>query len=120
MKAFVISIPGHEDSQLHANNCIQSVIDTQSWLDIEKFDAITPDTMWDVDWKWPHTKKATCPTTGMRLKAYKTYDMTKRIAAAGSHYALWKLCADTNRTIMILEHDAIFTRQFKPFEFACC
>ena len=29
MKAFVISIPGHEDSQLHADKCIQSVEDTK-------------------------------------------------------------------------------------------
>ena len=76
MKAFVISIPGHQDSQLHADNCIQSVEDTNSELDIEKFTAIVPETMWQVDWKWPYTKKKVCPTTGMTLKAYKTYDMS--------------------------------------------
>ena len=81
MQAFVIAIPGHEDSQLHADRCIQSIIDTKSWIDVQKFDAITPENMWEVDWKWPYTKKKTCPTTGMTLKAYKTYDMTKRIAA---------------------------------------
>ena len=117
MKAFVISIPGHEDSQLHADKCIQSVEDTNSELDIEKFTAIVPETMWQVDWKWPYTKKKVCPTTGMTLKAYKTYDMTKRIAAAGSHYKLWQKSVELNETIMILEHDAIFYRQFKPFEF---
>ena len=116
MKAFVISIPGHQDSQIHADTCIQSVKDTNSELDIEKFTAIVPETMWQVDWKWPYTKKKVCPTTGMTLKAYKTYDMSKRIAAAGSHYKLWQKSVELNETIMILEHDAIFTRQFKPFE----
>ena len=73
--------------------------------------------MWQVDWKWPYTKKKVCPTTGMTLKAYKTYDMSKRIAAAGSHYKLWQKSVELNETIMILEHDAIFTKQFKPFKF---
>lgn len=117
MRAFIISIPGHKDSQTHADNCIKSIINTYSELDVEKFDAITPDNMWDVEWKWPYTKKKTCPTTGMILKAYKTYDMTKRIAAAGSHYRLWEKCVELDQSIMILEHDAIFTRQFIPFEF---
>ena len=117
MNAYVITIPGHKDSQAHADVCIKSIIDTQSEIDVQKFDAITPDNMWEVDWKWPYTKKKTCPTTGMTLKAYKTYDMTKRIAAAGSHYALWQKCVELDAPIMILEHDAIFTKQFIPFEF---
>ena len=117
MKAFVIAIPDHNDSQLHADKCIQSVKDTNSELDIEKFTAIVPETMWQVDWCWPHTKKKQCPNTGMILKAYKTYDMTKRIAAAGSHYRLWEKCVELNEPIIVLEHDAIFTRQFALFEF---
>lgn len=117
MRAFVISIPGHDDSQKHADKCIQSIIDTHSEIDVEKFNAVTPETMWEVDWKWPYRKKLTCPTTGLTLKAYKTYDMTKRIAAAGSHYKLWEKCVAENNPIMILEHDAIFTKQFIPFNF---
>ena len=117
MRAYIISIPGHEDSQKHADKCIQSIIDTYSEIDVEKFDAIVPENMWEVNWKWPYRKKIKCPTTGMTLKAYKTYDMTKRIAAAGSHFKLWQKCVEENNPIMILEHDAIFTRQFIPFEF---
>jgi len=117
MRAFVIAIPNHEDSQLHADRCIQSVTDTGSLLDIEKFTAIVPETMWEVNWKWPYTKKSKCPVTEITLKPYQTYDMTKRIAAAGSHYRLWEKSVELNEAIMILEHDAIFTRQFAPFEF---
>ena len=39
---------------------------------------------------------------------YKTVDNKKRIAAAQSHYRLWKQCVHMNEPIMILEHDAIF------------
>lgn len=117
MNAYIITIKDHADSNVHADRCIKSIVDTKSELDVQKFDAITPDNMWEVEWKWPYSKKKTCPTTGMTLKAYKTYDMSKRIAAAGSHYALWKKSVELDQTIMILEHDAIFTRQFVPFSF---
>ncbi len=118
MKAYIITIDDHDDSQSHADRCIQSITDTNSQIEVEKFTAITPNTMWKINWKWPYNKKSVCPTTGMILKAYKTYDMSKRIAAAGSHYKLWEKSVELNETIMILEHDAIFTRQFKPFEFS--
>ena len=47
------------------------------------------------------------------LTPYKTYDNNKRIAAAQSHYKLWKHCVGINEPIMILEHDAIFTHKFE-------
>ena len=61
MRAYIISIPGHEDSQKHADKCIQSIIDTYSEIDVEKFDAIVPENMWEVNWKWPYRKKIKCP-----------------------------------------------------------
>ena len=39
------------------------------------------------------------------------------IATFFSHYNLWWNCVMLNEPILILEHDAIFTRQFKPFKF---
>ena len=90
MQAFVIYIQNHEDSEKHSDRCVQSIIDTESHLDVEKFPAITPENM----------------------SAYKTYDNNKRIAAAQSPYMLWRKCVTLNQPIMILEHDAIFTRKF--------
>ena len=68
--------------------------------------------MWKVNYTWPLRKKVTCPKTGLLLSAYKTYDNNKRIAAAQSHYMLWRKCVTLDRPIMILEHDAIFTKRF--------
>ena len=45
MQAFVIYIQNHEDSEKHSDRCVQSIIDTESHLDIEKFPAITPENM---------------------------------------------------------------------------
>ena len=112
MEAYVIYIQGHEDSEKFSDRCVQSIIDTESDLTVEKFPAITPSNMWKINYTWPLRKKSTCPKTGLRLSAYKTYDNDKRIAAAQSHYMLWRKCATLNRPILILEHDAIFIKKF--------
>lgn len=116
MKAFIITLQTSE-SQLYSKGCIESIIETNSKIDFSIFDAVTPDTLSHVHWSWPISKKKTCPYTGMTLKAYKNADINKRIACAQSHYKLWEKCVALNESIMILEHDALFIRQFIPFEF---
>ena len=112
MEAYVIYIEGHEDSEKFSDRCVQSIIDTESDLDIIKFPAITPDNMWKVNYTWPLRKKRLCEKTNLLLSAYKTYDNNKRIAAAQSHYMLWRKCLTLNKPILILEHDAIFIKKF--------
>ncbi len=112
MNAYIIYIQGHEDSEKFSDRCVRSIIDTESDLTVEKFPAITPENMWQVNYTWPLRKKIKCPKTGLILSAYKTYDNNKRIAAAQSHYMLWRKCVTENKPIMILEHDAIFTKKF--------
>ena len=46
MEAYVIYIEGHEDSEKFSDRCVQSIIDTESDLTVEKFPAITPSNMW--------------------------------------------------------------------------
>ena len=119
MNAYIIYIQGHEDSEKFSDRCLRSIIDTESDLTVEKFPAITPENMWKVNYTWPLRKKIKCPKTGLLLSAYKTYDNNKRIAAAQSHYMLWRKCVTENKPIMILEHDAIFTKKFES-TFAYC
>ena len=38
--------------------------------------------------------------------------ITNASVAAQSHYMLWRKCVTENKPIMILEHDAIFTKKF--------
>lgn len=116
MKAFIITL-NNDSSKQYTQTCIDSITTTESILDVEIFDASTPDTLFDVNWTWPVTKKKTCPYTGMILKAYKNANIKKRIACAQSHYRLWQRCVELNETICILEHDAIFVRKFESFEF---
>ena len=52
--------------------------------------------------------------TGLKKSAYRTANPKNRIACALSHYTLWKASADLQVPILILEHDAIFTKKLDP------
>ena len=54
--------------------------------------------------------------TGMNLKPYRTNSIDKIFSCTVSHAKLWLKCVKLEEEIMILEHDAIFTRKFEPFE----
>ena len=116
MKAFIITIIKNSTSLNHAENCLKSIKDTNSELDAQIYLATTPDTLFDVEWTWPLQNIINCNKTNLRLIPYKTVDNKKRIAAAQSHYRLWKKCVNLNEPICILEHDAIFTNKFTPIE----
>lgn len=116
MKAFIITI-SNETSRSHANKCIESIVETKSLLDVEIFNAVTPESLFPVHWSWPTTNKKICSRTQLTLKPYKNADLNKRIACAQSHYLLWEKCRELNEPIVILEHDALFVRQFIPFDF---
>lgn len=128
MKAFVITIDGNEVSNTMADRCIKSIADTKSDLDVEKFAATTPETIsegmkevWDekVYWTWPKTKEQESVDVRTRLfkKYYPAKDQMRVIACAVSHARLWKKCVELNEAIMVLEHDAHFTRNFDPETF---
>ena len=112
MKAFIITIIKNRNSLDYAENCLQSIKDTGSDLDARIFNATVPETLFDVNWTWPLDSKKVCAKSNLFLKPYKTVDNRKRIAAAQSHYRLWKESINLNEPIMILEHDAIFKRKF--------
>ena len=112
MKAFIITLMNDAWSLSYAERCLQSIQDTESEIQATLFDATTPQTIFPVVWSWPTGKKITCSKTNLFLKPYKTYDINKRIAAAQSHFRLWQMCVSLNESIMILEHDALFTNTF--------
>jgi hypothetical protein len=113
MKAYIITIYTNKDSFVSASKCLHSIKETDSDLEAQFYNATTPENLFDISWTWPTDKKIKCAKTNLLLKPYKTYDNKKRIAAAQSHYKLWKHCVDIDEPIMILEHDAIFIRKFE-------
>ena len=50
--------------------------------------------------------------TGLRLTHYETKNIKSRIACMVSHMRCWQTAIDTDETIVVLEHDALFKRKF--------
>ena len=128
MKAYIISMLNDHDSTVATRRLLRSIESTESNIDAMSFNAVTPETMDNninrlFGSQMPYAKiQYTYPKTeaenrldilsGLKLSAYPTKDLRKRISCFLSHYSLWRLCFQMKEPIMILEHDAIFLRKF--------
>ena len=114
MKAYVITLEGHAYSEA----CAQRCIDSAGGIEVKRFKAVTADEAQDAlsfcDLRWMWRDSGTCSHTGLKFHRYGGGDA--RIACALSHYFLWHKCAEDG-PLLILEHDAVFVREFEPFEF---
>jgi GR25 family glycosyltransferase involved in LPS biosynthesis len=118
LKAYCITLAGHEYSQAVAERCIRSAADVGG-IHVERFRAVSAaeaDSVLRVHglrWTWMDQER--CPTTGLRHHRYA--GGAARIGCALSHYLLWQRCVDEDEPILVLEHDAVFIRRFEPFDF---
>lgn len=116
MKAYAIVIENHQVSEKAFQKLKQS-----TEMDILRFDAITPDNLdqlmdiFKLKWNYPWDKPILDIATGLIKSPYTVRsDKAKKskIACAVSHYVLWEMVVVLNEPILILEHDAVFTRRF--------
>lgn len=118
MKGFVITLKDHSYSEQSANRCIESGkkhgIAVEKWHGIDKHNAEQKLNEEKLEWTWANnnTSKRKCPHTGLIQTPYTTNDLRNRIGCFMSHFYLWKHCVELNEPILILEHDAVFIRQF--------
>lgn len=117
MKAYVITIEGNEISETASRHCIESSWKVKNEFSIERFDAITPQDAQAImthkymtKWNYPWEGAVTDFATGLVKRAYPTRNRDARIACALSHLTLWEKCFDEREPILVLEHDAIFTK----------
>ena len=115
MIAYSIVIKDNETSETGFNNLVESSKKVGNDFEIEKFKAVTPPDVKEVlqahklQWNYPWEGTVTDFSSGLTKRAYETRSPKARVACALSHYRLWNLCANTNKSILILEHDAVFT-----------
>ena len=126
MKSFIITMSNNADSLRLTKVCKESILTTNSVLDVKHFEAIQPPQLYKhnvdifdgdfVPWKFPEkdTENHLDFATGLFLKAYPTADIKRVMACSLSHMTLWKWSVDNNETIVVLEHDAFFQRTFNP------
>jgi GR25 family glycosyltransferase involved in LPS biosynthesis len=98
MKAYVITIMDMERSVEIAQRCVDSA--NQFGINVEMFKAITPN---DDVYKIAREKNINLSGFDERYSRKEN-----AIACFLSHYSLWNESIETNESILILEHDAIF------------
>jgi GR25 family glycosyltransferase involved in LPS biosynthesis len=113
MKAFVITMMNDRYSLASAKKTIQTAEQMSEDLDIEMFRAVTPDKIKDTTYSYP-VEGETSTYEGMTLVGYKARDVGKKIACSLSHMNLWNKCVQLDEPMLILEHDAVFIRKFRP------
>ena len=112
MKAFVITLFNDKYSVQSAENTIKTARQMNDDLHIEMVRAVTPKQIGDYTYSYPLMGE-TKTYEGMTLTGYATTETDKKIACSLSHMHLWEKCVEMDESIMILEHDAVFTRKFK-------
>jgi GR25 family glycosyltransferase involved in LPS biosynthesis len=129
IKGYIITLDTNQESIEATHKCIGSIRNTKSEIDPSVFVATVPRQikrhleeidMGDIVWTYPLTKEedGLDIKTGLYLRHYPTKKISNRTACMVSHMRLWHKCATGKKPIVILEHDAIFTRKFvfEPLE----
>ena len=124
LEAYCIRIQDNPTSIKGFDKLVQTSLNVGNEFSINIFNAITPDNKQQeqVFWTWPWIGEEMCLRSGLLKKAYPTVDPNKRIACFYSHYNLWKMSIEKNKSILVLEHDAMFVSKLdlsilsKPFD----
>lgn len=125
--AYIIRIDNNGTQTESAAKCLASIRKTDSQVDPIFFGATVPDTIdkhlktefkyYDsTKWKWSWPTDPSQNILDLKTGLYKFYyeaaDQQKKLACTLSHMRLWDKCVTDNKPILILEADALFTRQF--------
>lgn len=113
-------------STVAARKCIDSIRNTDSKIQPLMMQATTPETLdkhlsefglTKNDWTYPKipNKRVIDIKTGLTITGYNAKDLNKVIACTASHLRVWSYCYMTDLPVVVLEHDALFTRKFDPF-----
>jgi GR25 family glycosyltransferase involved in LPS biosynthesis len=110
---------GHSVSEAGYKALVESSKAVKNDFTIERFDAILSDNVdahmekEGLKWTWPDSGTTINQKLNMRFHAYGG-PPKRRHACAMSHFYLWKKCVEESEPILILEHDAIFTKKLDP------
>jgi len=130
MKAFIITMKDNSESVALSNRCVESIKNSNTLLDVYISNGVVPETLSEtlhsyfrnssipnIYYTYPKTPDENRHDikSGLKLSAYQTVDLDKRVSCLMSHYVLWHYAIKNNETIMILEHDACFYP--KKFDF---
>lgn len=122
LKAFCIILRGHEYSERVGCRCIATAARVGG-LRVEIFPAVgelEAEALMKargLRWTWTTGGVRYCPKTQLRQHPYPGR-LGPRLGCAMSHMLLWELCADRGEPILVLEHDAVFVREWPELEWS--
>lgn len=104
-QAYIITIKGNEKSERYSKRCQDSCDAVgQAWQIWDAYDGTG---------KGLIVPSHSASNAIMNMMKVTDNNMTlSELACALSHISLWSLCAELDKPIVILEHDAIMLRQF--------
>tara|TARA_X000001388_G_C2220735_1_gene119106 strand:+ start:921 stop:1628 length:708 start_codon:yes stop_codon:yes gene_type:complete len=127
MKAFIIYQKESRESKQAAQVTGRSVKKFCSDVHLYGLNATTPDTIEDglkeinqpnLEYTYPKDNEVKYHQEAdvkLRLTGYVANSIPVKLSCTISHARLWNMCVKYNEEIMILEHDAVFVKDFKPF-----
>lgn len=122
----IITLINDTASLAAARAAVDSIRKYNSMLQPYIIPAVTPETL-DVelksfrktikDWTYPYKPgdSRIDIKSGMTLSAYNAKDYLKVVSCLVSHMKCWRMSLMLNTTLVVLEHDAIFTKKFDLF-----
>ena len=117
MKAYIIGNNNDDRSVTAMSACISTAT-----LPVKMFQQVSAEDITEKElsqYTYPiGDKTVVCKKSGLSLhgRGYGN-NINAKVACTRSHMALWNLCIKQDEPLMILEHDAVFTRSFKPLDF---
>ena len=122
--AYVICMFNDHLSTVATRRCLQSIKETNSKIDAYILNATTPVDLKEHlkqvgltlnDWTYPKSPAETKidTKTGLKITGYRATDYTKVVSCLVSHARIWYKAIELDAPVMVLEHDSIFTKQFK-------
>ena len=120
MKAFAIVIKNNPVSEHGFSVLRESSEYVGNDFEIERFDAYNPHAAFEftsdpnngVVWSYPWEGEELDMMYGLKKRAYETVNPYARVGCFLSHYHLWKKAVELQEDILILEHDAVFTKRY--------
>lgn len=127
IRGYIISIVNHHESTQATRNLVESIRNTKSEIEPIIFPATVPGTIQEdlkkiehidttgLEWTYPTkpSEDGLDMKSGLTLHHYKTANLSNRIACMVSHMRCWQEVINRDEPIIVFEHDAVVTRQFK-------
>lgn len=107
--SYIITVKGNENSEKYSKRCAESCDSVgMNYVIWDAFDGTKDSEIVVPD----HSKNDSITKI---LKVTDHYMTKGEVACALSHISLWRHCAEIDRPIVILEHDAVVVKKFSAF-----